>query len=67
MKRKVHRIARSLAELLSLLEGVQAVLLGEAADIEVFDPYFTIDIDVYVAGAPPSLEARRTQIGRAHV
>ena len=59
MKRKVHRIAGSLAERLSLLEGVQAVLLGEAADIEVFDPYFTIDIDVYVAGAPPSLEARR--------
>jgi hypothetical protein len=59
MKRKVHRIAASLAERLSLLEGVQAVLLGEAADIEVFDPYFTIDLDVYVTGAPPGLETRR--------
>jgi hypothetical protein len=59
MKRKVHRIAGTLAERLSHLEGVQAVLLGEAADIEVFDPYFTIDLDVYVAGAPPGLEARR--------
>jgi hypothetical protein len=59
MKRKVHRIAGALAERLSRLEGVQAVLLGEAADIEVFDPYFTIDLDVYVAGAPPGLEARR--------
>jgi hypothetical protein len=60
MKRKVRRIAGNLAERLSHIEGVQAVLLGEAADIEVFDPYFTIDLDVYTAGAPPSLEARGT-------
>ena len=60
MKRKVNRIAGSLAKRLSLVEGVQAVLLGEAADIEVFDPYFTIDLDVYTTGAPPGLDARRT-------
>ena len=60
MKRKVRRIAGNLAERLSHVEGVQAVLLGEAADIEVFDPYFTIDLDVYTAGAPPSIEARST-------
>ena len=59
MKRKVHKIAATLAERLSRLDGVQAVLLGEAADIEVFDPYFTIDLDVYILGAPPSMEARR--------
>jgi hypothetical protein len=59
MKRKVHRIAVSLSERLSRQEGVEAVLLGEAADIEVFDPYFTIDLDVYVAGSPPGMEARR--------
>jgi hypothetical protein len=58
MKRKVRRIAGTLAELLSRVEGVQAVLLGEAADIEVFDPYFTIDLDVYTAGPPPSIETR---------
>jgi len=60
MKRKVRRIAGNLAERLSHVEGVQAVLLGEAADIEVFDPYFTIDLDVYTAGAPPNIEARST-------
>ncbi len=60
MKGKVRRIARNLAERLSRIEGVQAVLLGEAADIEVFDPYFTIDLDVYTTGAPPGLEARRS-------
>jgi hypothetical protein len=60
MKRKVHQIAGKLADRLSKLEGVQAVLLGEAADIEVFDPYFTIDLDVYVAGTAPSYEERST-------
>jgi len=60
MKRKVRRIAGTLAERLSRIDGVQAVLLGEAADIEVFDPYFTIDLDVYSSGAPPSIETRRT-------
>ena len=37
------------------------MLLGEAADIEVFDPYFTIDIDVYVRpGRPPSLGSTKS-------
>jgi hypothetical protein len=60
MKRKVRRIAAGLAARLSQVEGVQAVLLGEAADIEVFDPYFTIDVDVYVEGPAPSIEERST-------
>jgi hypothetical protein len=60
MKRKVRRIAGSLAERLSHIEGVEAVLLGEAAEVEVFDPYFTIDLDVYSSGAPPSIETRST-------
>ena len=54
MKRKVRRIAGALAERLSHIEGVQAVLLGEAAEVEVFDPYFTIDLDVYSSDAPPA-------------
>jgi len=58
MKRKVRRIAGALAERLSHIEGVEAVLLGEAAEVEVFDPYFTIDLDVYSSGTPPSMETR---------
>ncbi|HEY9594726.1 MAG TPA: DUF4037 domain-containing protein [Spirochaetia bacterium] len=54
----MHKIAGGLADRLSRVHGVQAVLLGEAADIEVFDPYFTIDLDVYVAESPPSIEKR---------
>ena len=60
MKRKVQKIAKSLAERLAHLPGVQAVLLGDAAEIEIFDPYFTIDLDVYMEEAPPHLEQRRT-------
>jgi len=59
MKRKVHRIAAALADRLSLIDDVQAVLLGEAAEVEVIDPYFTIDLDVYTAGPVPDLAARR--------
>jgi hypothetical protein len=59
MKRKVHRIAAALADRLSLVESVQAVLLGEAAETEVFDPYFTIDLDVYTTAAVPTIGARR--------
>ena len=60
MKRKVRRIAGSLAERLSHIEGVQAVLLGDAAEVEVFDPYFTIDVDVYCGGSLPSIDTRST-------
>lgn len=59
MKRKVQQIADKLSGLIFRWRGVEAVLLGEAAGIEVFDPYFTIDLDVYVSEAPPIEEERR--------
>jgi hypothetical protein len=62
MKRKVERIASELAERMARWEGVETVLLGEAADIEVYDPYFTIDLDVYWTEALPGGEARRKAI-----
>jgi len=59
VKNKVHRIAEKFASHISEWEGVEAVLLGEAADIETFDPYFTIDLDVYTHGPIPGAEERR--------
>ena len=59
VKNKVHRIAESFASEISEWEGVEAVLLGEAADIETFDPYFTIDLDVYTHGPIPDASERR--------
>ncbi len=58
MKRKVQRITDALEKSLAGTDGVQAVVLGEAADIDVSDPYFTIDLDVYHAGALPPLAKR---------
>lgn len=59
MKNKVHRIAETFASRISEWEGVEAVLLGEAADIETYDPYFTIDLDVYTHGQMPDAAERR--------
>jgi hypothetical protein len=61
VKRKVHRIAADLASRIAQWEGTQAVLLGEAAESDVHDPYFTIEIDVYTRGAPPE-PARRHEV-----
>lgn len=62
MKRKVRRITEALAESLSRLQETQAVLLGEEAGIEASDPYFTIDIDVYLSGTLPDLGMRRSLV-----
>lgn len=59
MKRKVHRIASDLAKRIARWEGVEAILLGEAAESDVNDPYFTIEVDVYLHGAPPDPASRR--------
>ncbi len=59
MKGKVLRIAESLAAKISSWEGVEAIQLGEAADIEVYDPFFTVDLDVYIQGPIPEAQDRR--------
>ncbi len=58
MKRKVQRITDALETSLAGTEAVQAVVLGEAADIDISDPYFTIDLDVYCSGLLPDLAKR---------
>lgn len=37
--------------------------LGEAANIEVLDPYFVIDVDVYLDAAEPPDDERRRMLG----
>jgi hypothetical protein len=58
MKRKVQRIIDALKKSLSGTDCVQTVVLGESAGIDVSDPYFTIDLDVYVTGSMPELSKR---------
>ncbi|HET6487550.1 MAG TPA: DUF4037 domain-containing protein [Spirochaetia bacterium] len=65
MQRKVRKIASGIAERIGKVDGVLAILLGEAADIEAIDPYFTIDLDVFVDGQIPTVETRRGLLGDA--
>ena len=58
MKRKVQRVTDALEKSLAATDNVLAVVLGEAADIDVNDPYFTIDLDVYVSGSLPEIAKR---------
>jgi hypothetical protein len=59
VKKRVHALAEQLAAEISQWDGVEAILLGEAADIEIYDPYFTVDLDVYIQGEiPPAAERR---------
>jgi len=58
MKRKVQRITDALKASLSGTECVQTVVLGESADVDVSDPYFTIDLDVYATDGLPEISKR---------
>jgi hypothetical protein len=59
MQRKVGKIADELAQAIAAWPGVEAVILGEAAEARLLDPYFTISVDVYYAGDLPPAEQRR--------
>lgn len=63
MKRRVHELAANLSRSLAAWPGVVAVTLGEAANIEVLDPYFVIDMDVYLDGPEPPEQERRRLLG----
>jgi hypothetical protein len=63
VKRRVHDIATTLSTTISAWPGVEAVTLGEAAAIEILDPYFVIDVDAYLHGREPPPEERRQLLG----
>ena len=63
MKRRVHKIASDLSRTISQWDSVEAIALGEAAQIEIFDPYFAIDLDVYHRGDLLEAEDRRERLG----
>lgn len=62
MRNKIRRIAESLSAVISQWENVEAILLGEASDLESYDPFFTVDLDVYVQGPVPLAEERRERL-----
>ncbi len=55
MTRKVAQIVSELSVMMQQWSGLEAIVLGEDADISTYDPYFCIDLDVYFrATLPPS-------------
>jgi len=62
VKRKVQDIANQLARTVAQWDSVEVIALGEAAQIETFDPFFAIDIDVYHRGNLISAEDRRERL-----
>jgi hypothetical protein len=59
MKRKVERVAQSIAGVVSSWEEVECVALGEHSEADVLDPHFALVVDVYLRGAPPTVEERK--------
>lgn len=67
MQRKVARIAEALTGMISGRPETEAVVLGEAAEVQLLDPYFTISLDVYYSGVLPPSNDRREQYGAPQV
>ena len=61
MQRKVAKISKQLTEVISSWDGVEAIVLGEAAEIRTLDPYFNIILDVYHMGNLLPVNDRREQ------
>ena len=60
MQRKVERISQRLKEIISTWPGIEALVLGEAAEAGILDPYFTISLGVYHhAGVPEPAERKK--------
>jgi hypothetical protein len=63
VQRKVARISEALTNTISAWETVEAIVLGESAEIKLLDPYFTISLDVYFTGVLYPRNDRREQFG----
>jgi hypothetical protein len=63
MQRKVEAISQQLSGALAAWPEVEAVVLGEAAESRVLDPYFAIPLDVYHRGELPAGAERRARFG----
>jgi hypothetical protein len=63
MRKKVERVSADIATRLSTLDSIECVMLGEAAEEDVLDPYFTLTIDAYYRGSAPGFEERAALLG----
>jgi hypothetical protein len=63
VQRKVERISEQLKQTISSWSGIEAVMLGEAAEAGILDPYFTISLDVYHHSGVPDPGQRKNAFG----
>jgi hypothetical protein len=63
MRRKVEQLARKIADALSADERIECVTLGEAAESDVLDPYFSLILDVHFRTRIPSPAERASLYG----
>jgi len=67
LNRKVQEIATECAQKLAALKNCRAVVLGETNGFGVYDPGFTIDLDVYHHGALVPVSARKEVLGNPKI
>jgi hypothetical protein len=63
VQRKVARISEELVKNISGWQEIEAIVLGEAAEIKTLDPYFNINLDVYHNGSLIPGNDRRERLG----
>jgi hypothetical protein len=63
VQRKVERVSERLKQIISAWPGIEAVVLGEAAEAGILDPYFTISLDVYHNSQVPPAQKRKKLFG----
>ena len=59
MRQKVQNIVNTISENLSSWKSVDALLLADSAEVDIYDPYFFLSFDVYCNGAIPVMEERK--------
>jgi hypothetical protein len=65
MKWKVERLAKAITDAVSSWSTVECVTVGEHSENDVLDPYFALVVDVYLRGAPPTVEERQAAFAAA--
>jgi hypothetical protein len=63
VQRKVGRLSEQLKQSISAWPGIEAIVLGEAAETGILDPYFTISLDVFHDSGVPSSAERKGLFG----
>ncbi len=58
MQRKVANVSEYLSERLFTWEQVDCIARADTLDVDVYDPYFYISLDVYYRGEIPDVEER---------